>query len=191
MTHLSWEDRLAMIEAAGEPRHSHLAACDQCRADVIAARAVLNDAQEVDVPEPSPLFWDQFSRRVSEALEIPARPVAERWAPWRVLVPLAVGVAALVVTVVLDRSSVKPQLLPSITPPVADSGEPVRAATDDEQWLMLSGLAGDFDLETLSDSLGTSGSSGAERAVWQLNERERAELAALLQAELQARKSGS
>jgi hypothetical protein len=191
MRHLSSEERLAIIEAAGEPGHSHLAVCDRCRDDVATARAVVHAARGVEVPEPSPLFWDHFSGRVSEAIAAPARPPARRWAHWRVLVPVLVGVAALVVAVVIDRGPATRRVAPLITVPVADSGEPAGATAEDEQWRALSGLAGDFDLETLSDSLGTSGAGHAERAVWQLNERERAELAALLQAELRLRKSGN
>jgi hypothetical protein len=56
---------------------------------------------------------------------------------------------------------------------------------DDEQWTLLASLAADFDVETLSDSLGRPGAGEAALAVWQLNEQERAELAVLLRAELQ------
>jgi hypothetical protein len=59
------------------------------------------------------------------------------------------------------------------------------AATDDAQWMLLANLAADFDVETLSDSLGRPAAGGADVAVWQLNEHERSELAVLLRAELQ------
>jgi hypothetical protein len=191
MTHLSLDDQLVLIEAAREPDHPHLAECARCRAAVAAARGVLADAGGVQVPEPSPLFWDHFSRRISEGIAAAPEPARGSWSQWRVLVPLAFCVAALVVSVVIDRSAAtRRSTAPRLTSAGAVGGQAADAA-EEGQFLVLSHLAGDFDLETLSDSLGKSGTSGAESAVWQLNEQERVELGVLLRAELRQRPSGS
>jgi hypothetical protein len=187
MRHLSLGDRIALIEAPGAPAHPHLVVCGRCRAEVTSARAALHDARGVTVPEPSPLFWDHFSARVSERVAASPQPVPGWSAPWRVLVPLAVGVAALVMAVVLDRGPEPHDSPRPAADPVAGSRTPTGPAAGDGQWGVLSQVAGDFDVETLRDSLGASGAGVAEDAVWQLNERERAELAALLQSELQRR----
>jgi hypothetical protein len=192
MKHLSLDERLALAEAEGEPDHPHLAVCPRCRADIAATRAVLADAGRVVAPEPSPLFWDHFSTRLSERIAAGPEPIRSPWTGWRVVIPLAIGVSALILTLVIDRRPLAPRASAPRTYPVAQPrDEPAGVTADDGQWTVLSHLAGDFDLETLSDSLGKSGVSGAESAVWQLNEQERAELAVLLRAELQQRPSGS
>jgi hypothetical protein len=193
MTHLSLNERLSLIEDECRPDHPHLAGCARCREEVAAGRAVLTDAGRVGVPEPSPLFWDHFSWRVSEQIAAAApEPVRARWASWRVLVPLAVGVSVLILTVAIGRGPVSRQASAPQTVPIAETGDgSAGLLVDDQQWLVLSHLAGEFDLETLSDSLGKSGASGAESAVWQLNEQERAELAVLLRAAMQQGSSGS
>ncbi len=191
MKHLSAEERLALIEALDEPRHPHLAACDRCRAAVAAARAVLLETRALDVPEPSPLFWDRFSARVSARLdEAPAGAEAAARIPWRILVPLAVGVMGLVMAVAVERERPAPAtaLAPAAAwdAALADAGP----AADDDAWSVLGHLAGDFDVETLNDSLGGP-MSGAESALWDLSENERAELTRLLRAEMQPGRSGS
>jgi hypothetical protein len=188
MKHLSVDDRLALIEALGEPRHPHLAGCEQCRSEVASARAVLSGARETDVPEPSPLFWDHFSARVSARIDAePGATAVRRRMPWRVLVPLAAAVAVMVMTVAVERGRpVAPTL-----PPVAAVVEDGAPAPEEGGWVVLGDLAGDFDVETLGDSLGHSLSGGAESAVWRLNESERAELTRLLQAEMPGGRSGS
>jgi hypothetical protein len=192
MTHLSPDERLTLIELADEPDHPHLGECAPCRAEIATARALLSDARLAQVPEPSPLFWDHFSRRVSDSIAAEPAPVRPRRSLWRVLIPLSVGVAALLLTVVIDRTSVPRRVPGSRVAPVGESGNATAGVvSEDAEWVVLSDLAGEFDLETLSDSLGTSGASGAESAVWQLNEQERAELARLLRAELRQGPSGS
>jgi hypothetical protein len=187
MRHIQADERLALIEAGEEPAHPHLARCARCRAEVAEGRAVLRDARLVDVPEPSPLFWDALSRRVSGGItEAGHRQVRSVWPFWRALIPLTVGVVALLIAVGVDRGT---RPVPAAQAPAAATIDQVSAwsgvEADDGQWVLLGQLAADFDLDTLADSLGSSGADGADSAVWQLSERERAELAVLLRAELQ------
>ena len=46
----------------------HLTVCEPCRAQLCELRAMMAAAKDVNVPEPSPLFWDHLSSRVSEAV---------------------------------------------------------------------------------------------------------------------------
>jgi hypothetical protein len=191
MTHLSVDERLALIEGAGEPRHPHLAACERCACEVADGRAALLDARTADVPDPSPLFWEHFSVRLSRRLDEEPRQTAERnGASWRILVPFAAAVALLVMAVAVQRwpAAVPIRATPDVAAavPATDQSE-----ADDEGWAVLGSMAGDYDVDTLDDSLGRSLSPGAESVVWHLNEGERAELTRLLQAEMQSVRSGS
>jgi hypothetical protein len=90
MRHLS-EERLldAVEEGVDSSDRAHLAACAECRARRDEARAVLVLAREVEVPEPSPLYWEAFRRQVG-------RRIAEERSPghpW--LLPLAAAAAGL------------------------------------------------------------------------------------------------
>jgi hypothetical protein len=184
MTHVTTDERLALIESAGAPNHPHLATCARCRAEVEEGRIALGDVRLSEVPEPSPLFWDHLSARVSERVaagpETRRRPVAA----WRVLVPTAVGVIAVVLAVWIDRGAFRGPVSPAPAPGVASAETVVGPVGDDESWSMLGQMAAEFDVDTLSDSLGTSEAAGAESAVYQLNARERATLAELLRTEM-------
>jgi hypothetical protein len=83
MSHLSRDERLLAVDGALEAsRAGHLAACGACHAEVEALRGVVARVRAVDVPEPSPLFWDHLAARVGEAIAqepLPARAIA--W--WR------------------------------------------------------------------------------------------------------------
>jgi hypothetical protein len=187
MRHLSADERLTLIEGDEEEAHPHLASCARCRAEIAGARAVLQEARAEEVPEPSPLFWESLSRRVSEETSATSARRTRIWRPFlRSLAPLTVGVGALVVAVVVDHASRSGPVAPAPAPGSAEQASVVAgAATDDAQWMLLANLAADFDVETLSDSLGRPAAGGADVAVWQLNEHERSELAVLLRAELQ------
>jgi hypothetical protein len=97
-------------------------------------------------------------------------------------------VAALLIAVGTGRGPRPGPAAPAPAAATIDRGSALSDnVADDEQWMLLGHLAADFDLETLSDSLGSSGADGTDDAMWQLSERERAEMAVLLRAELQQR----
>ena len=69
MSHLSRDERLlALGRRARRRRASRTAMLPGCRAEVEALRGVLREVRAVDVPEPSPLFWDHLSARVGDAI---------------------------------------------------------------------------------------------------------------------------
>ena len=72
MTHLTPDELLDVIEQSpvADRYREHLDSCEQCRTEAAALSAVLGTTRRVDIPEPSPLFWDQFSRRVHEAIAV-------------------------------------------------------------------------------------------------------------------------
>ena len=92
---------------------------------------------------------------------------------------------ALLIAVGVDQRGRQLPLPPTpAVGPIDDGAEAVPASVDDE-WAVLVHLAGEFDLDTLADSVGRPGESAAESAVWELSARERVELAALLRLEVQ------
>src|SRR5881296_2602817 len=88
MRHLQSEELIDLAEGA-QPESSalHLQTCDECRRRLTDLRAAMAAAADVDVPEPSPLFWDHFSARVHDAIAAEdagaARPKGSRsFLPW-------------------------------------------------------------------------------------------------------------
>lgn len=72
------EDHPRMLSA---DRRRHLDACERCRDRVDELRALIAQAADADVPEPSPLFWDHFAARVREGIDgaEPGEPLRGRW----------------------------------------------------------------------------------------------------------------
>ena len=62
------DDELVDLAEGARPESSapHLASCEPCRRQVRDLRALMSVAAGVDVPEPSPLYWDHMSARVRE-----------------------------------------------------------------------------------------------------------------------------
>ncbi len=79
---------------------AHVAECTDCQATLAEVRLTLAAAAEVEVPEPSPLFWSQVNARVRGALDDDARRNGASdwwaWLRWDVVVPVA-GLAMIVV----------------------------------------------------------------------------------------------
>ena len=114
MTHLSSQELVDLAEGSlSADRAAHLEACDRCRDEAKDLRAVMSDVREVEVPKPSPLFWEHLSRRVSDAVassDTPTRRVAVGWRNWhsghlRTVVTSATVVLAVVVGFSLLRDA--------------------------------------------------------------------------------------
>ena len=95
--HLTSEELVDIAEGdAPESAAPHLLACERCRAQVDDLRALMPRRREVDVPEPSPLFWDHLSPRVSTPSAAEARAGRPRLAETasRAVLATAAAVAA-------------------------------------------------------------------------------------------------
>ena len=69
MTHFTDVEFVDLVDGTLAPaRARHLDACETCRASASAIRETLSRAANVEIPEPSPLFWDHFSARVQEGV---------------------------------------------------------------------------------------------------------------------------
>jgi hypothetical protein len=192
--HLTAQELIDLAEGERvESNAPHLAACAECRARIAELRATLRTAADVGVPEPSPLFWDHFSARVSNAIadERSRKPKSIRWL--RIFVPAALTAAA---AVGIFMSLRQPALPKAVRPAdkvavrsIDSSVEPTsELATDssprDDASLSLVGdLAAAIDLDAAFDA-GMTPDGTAEHAVTHLDIDELRELRRLLQHEL-------
>jgi hypothetical protein len=131
---------------AAEDR-GHLQGCAACRAQVDELRAVLSELRAVEVPEPSPLYWDTLRARVARRLAEP-QPPASRFGAW--LVPALVAAAVVLVGFFVPHASSPPgpQALPSVAV-VLPAWSPLPAVEEDDAWLVLQALASTGGLASL------------------------------------------
>lgn len=193
MSHLSRDERLLALDGALDPaRESHLAACAACRTEVEALRGVLARVRAVDVPEPSPLFWDHLAARVGDAIAREPAPVAARtwWSP-----RLAWAAAAVVVTAAGAGYLMRPPMPPpttiatSVAPasvepessPLPPDALDVEAPPADDGWALIAAVADDGGHD---DELFAPQAGQAEQSISALSPAERTALASELAAEL-------
>lgn len=183
MTHLTPDELLDAMEGLlASERRPHLEACAECGRELAALVSTLSEARRVGVPEPSPLFWQHFSRRVRTSIE--AEPVSADgsagWLRWQVLAPL--GVLALIVVALV------------FAVPVRDARAPdgAVASTDvtlsDDSWVLVADLVGDVDWDTARAAGVVPRPGAVEQALLELSPHEQQELTRLLEAELQRAK---
>ena len=190
MSHLSRDERLLALDAALDAtREAHLAACAACRTDVEALRGVVARVRVVDVPEPSPLFWDHLAARVGDAIAREPVPVARGWWSTR----LAWAAAAVVVTAAGAGYLMRPQAPPSTQVVAAAIVEPapaprlppdaidVEASPADDGWALIAAIADDG---APTDELFAPQAGQAELSISALSPEERMALARELAAEL-------
>jgi hypothetical protein len=201
MTHLSEIELVDLAEneaALDSQRAAHVETCASCREQLDALRSMLQESRSVDVPQPSPLFWEHMSMRVRD--EIAAKPATVRtgwnWIGMRGLVPFAAAAALIVAVgsgVLLMRAA------RNGNPGTPAAGERIGAAlvlpaparpdgTPDsenaEVWAVLTAAASDVAFEDARAAGMHVMPATIEHAVQGLTEAELAELGKLLQSEL-------
>jgi hypothetical protein len=197
MGHLTPVELVDLVEGATkEADVPHLAACDSCRRQLGDLRATMTMAADVEVPEPPPFFWNQFSARVREAVESEASPRSgwwRRWSSWPgVTAPLSAAAVAVIVFAVV--STPRRAVVPPPAGSVAVSAPRGLSATPTPD-LLADGAGEDASLELvaeLTDSLGWDGAAdaglaangSAEHAVTHLSMGELQQLEHLLQEAL-------
>jgi len=73
MRHLSESELIDLAERGDEVGASHLRECERCRRQLADLCETMSAVAEVDVPDPSPLFWEHFSSRVRDAVAAQGR----------------------------------------------------------------------------------------------------------------------
>lgn len=199
MRHLSPEAFVDVLDGvSGDAERAHLDACASCRRELADLQAAWQVALPADVPEPSPLFWEQFSNRVRERVsaEPPVSTVGQRllkiWRrgpTWNWQLGAAAGLAAAVlvglVTLLPTGSPAGPEPAADQTAIVrapvadADNGPTADGAWDDASLAVVADLMSELDWDGALD-LGFTPDGGAELALGDLSTEERVELKRLL-----------
>jgi len=188
MTHLSPDTFVDLLDGTlAEETVPHLATCASCRQQLAELRVTWQAAAAVDVPEPSPLFWDHLSARVHDAVAADVQPRAPWWRidwSWTSVGLAGAAVAALALVAFLQVP--RPVVRPGGTSEPAAGGavaslaapEPV-VLPDDESIGLMADLASDLDWDGVAE-LGLAPVGGAERAASEMTADERVELQRLL-----------
>jgi len=184
MTHLTDHELADALDRALDPsRQAHLDKCESCRRQLAELEATLNTVSSVEVPEPSPLYWQQLAARVRTAIDAEPTVAASwrEWLRWPVLAP----VAALVLTVMALGVALPRER--TVVSEVAVA-EPVEPSVDD-RFAIVADLVGDLDWETAVSAGLTVAPGTADQAILELSAIEQQELRRLLHTELTRVKS--
>jgi hypothetical protein len=134
-SHLEDDVLLDVIEGAASVEAArHAGECAECALRMADARAGLSLAAGAEAPEPSPLFWDAFRRRVASAIEAESRP--RRFGGF--FVPALLAAAAVVAVVTFLPIDPGPAAVPpaplaaSSALPLTDESAGVDAASADD-----------------------------------------------------------
>ncbi|MGE0864453.1 MAG: hypothetical protein AB7P34_11175 [Vicinamibacterales bacterium] len=186
MTHLTTDELVDAVEGTLEPsRQTHLDACPPCRQQVTALGRVLAETRAVDMPEPSPLYWQHLSDRVRTAID--AEPAAAAgwggWLRWPVLAPFAA-----LVLVVMALAVSLPREPRDVPARAAADAVGVDEAPPDERFAIVADMVGDMDWDTAMSAGFAVKPGAADLAVLELTAAEQQELTRLLK-ELTSSKS--
>lgn len=196
MVHLSPEQLVDVAEGTAEvARAAHAASCESCGARVAALEEALRLAKSDPLPEPSPLVQDRLAARISEAV----RRERQSRGSWRArfwqLAPVGAAAAVVIAVGLGMQLWPAPAGLVDLALPVPpaefaeigiDAGDNVQSS-DDPSWALVADLTGDVAFDE-AETLGVLPATGmADRALLQLDESERIELARILREELARR----
>jgi hypothetical protein len=207
--HLTPEELIDSRERQLPPaRQAHADACAVCRAEIAQLDEVLLDVAAVDVPEPSPLFWDHLSARIRDrvAHEPPPAPAREnplarlndwltgwstapRWAFAAVVLVLCASLGW------LGWSELRRGGNGSVTPGTADPAVASTTAVPAEEtsvpadltegeWAVMLRMAEDVSWDDAEGSSLYVRPAAVDRALIELTDEERDRLLQLVQADL-------
>ena len=139
--HLTDERLMDVLEGAAEAEaRGHLESCLSCASRVEEARRGLALANDADMPEPSPLYWDAFRRSVERLIEAERRGRSWR----RIWLPVLAAAAGLAVIVPALRGPARKPPPPVV---VLAAWSALPPAEEDAGLAVLEGLAlADADL---------------------------------------------
>ena len=195
--HLAPEELIDLAEGVrAEDAVPHLQSCEVCREQVVALRATMSavgGSPGINVPEPSPLFWDHLSRRVREAIAAEGTP-GSRFAGWRweTAVPASwrtwamAGVAAAVLISIYVTAPRTLKLASGARDGGAAASAPLQpfGAADDPSLALFADLTEQMDSAAITEAGWSSHAGAADEVVASLTDDERLELQRLLEEEL-------
>jgi hypothetical protein len=191
MRHLTPAEFLDLAEAARpDGAEPHLAVCEVCRRQLAETREMMRTAAAVDVPEPSPLYWDHLSARVREAVANESRGGTResgtwtRLPAWRASLALAAVAAMLLGVAITLRVGSSPSTgAPAVADTTGDSPAAI-SLQDDPSLSLMADLAADLDWDAVAEAGFTPESDVTSQVVDDLSADERLELERLLKEEL-------
>jgi hypothetical protein len=198
MRHLTADDLVDLVEGTTKGADvSHLAECLVCRQQLADLRAAMTTAKNVEVPEPPPFFWTQFSARVRDAVASEATPRGAWWRRWLswpgVTAPLSAAAAAVIVFFVVSTPRPTKVPPPHVGPVAANPRGLSTPSTpdllresveyDDASLELVAELTDSLGWDAAADS-GLAPNGSAEHAVTHLSLGELQQLEHLLQEAL-------
>ena len=188
MKHLTPDELIDAVEGTLDPAlQTHVSNCAVCREETARLSEILREAKAVDIPEPSPLFWDHFSTRVRAAIETEAAPERSwlpAWLRWQVLVPI--GALALLLMALVTSVPREPATPPSVASTESDApiaGDDLAAMGVDE-WAVVSEIVGPVAIDEALEAGISVNPGDADRIALQLNADEQRELVRLIKEEM-------
>jgi hypothetical protein len=187
MTHLTDDELLTAVEDEAAHAH-HLDACATCRGRAQALREILGEARALDIPDPSPLFWDHFSSRVRAAVDDAGAPRSGWMLGWRAAALVSIALVVLALAATVDRWRPASDQAPTVA--IADPGGPddtnsAVQPVDDASWTLMTELAGELDWDEAGAAGLVAPPGSAERVLDNLSEMEEQALLDLLKQEMQ------
>ena len=192
MTHLT-DEQIADAATGGlaASQAAHLSVCAACAAKVRELEAVVREVAAVDVPEPSPLFWQHFTRNVKDGIDEPQTIRAGWRLPWVAAWATATVVVISLITLLVLRPAEIPHQVVDGQPRVeeAPAGFPAAGTEaldidDDEAWAVVRSLAEDLHYDDAREAGVVPRDGAVEHAATELSDDERAQLIRLLEEDL-------
>ena len=214
-SHLTPEELIDSRERQLAPaRQSHAHDCVVCRAKLAELDETLRDVATVDIPEPSPLFWDHLAARIRDrvAHEPPPAPARENplsrlggwlpgwshgWSPARSTAPRWAFAAALLALCAslgwfgwseLRHDRTAPAAVPrtASSAPAPDVTATSAASTDDldGDWALMLHIAEEVSWDETEASSLDVRPAAVDHALVELTPEERGRLLQLVQADL-------
>jgi hypothetical protein len=177
--HVADEMLMDVLDGAAPPEaRAHLGECAQCRARVEEARGMLALAEQAEVPEPSPLYWETFRRQVDGRIAA-GEPARWRFRMWTVL---AAAAATLILGAVLVERGLPPAPAPE-SAALLPAWSPLPSDEEDGGLRLLSALG-----PSPEDLRSASGCDAVADCIAGLSDEETGALADALQVELAGRR---
>jgi len=197
MRHLDEAELVDAVDGVlSASREAHLQQCATCTGRAQALRDAMRGLQRATdaVPEPSPFFWEHFSRRVHDAVreDRVATQATGWWRPGRLA---ALAAAAAVVIAAATTVILKPSRLSDDrrAEPVAvgqqqatsDQTQPGALDVDsDPDWALVRAVADDLRWEDAPEAGINARPGAADSVAVEMSPAERQELARLIEDEL-------
>lgn len=191
MAHITPEQMLDIADGTRPAAEfPHVSSCTACAARVEEIARTIALAAEVDVPEPSPLFWDHLSDRIRNRVAREAAPDVAWWptfaSPWRAaLASAAAVILALAVGVAVRRPVSAPET-PTVAIPESAIVESLVTIDEDPALALLADLSTELDWDAASEAGLVPAQGTVDNVLVALTGDERNELQRILEEALAA-----